>query len=448
LCTRVVRLSESRYDEIFKKLVRSAYDGDLAGEMERLRRAGDENTERYVLYAAGGGDPQAVVFKVRECSRECGGGDPCRAACLFDAIERDSRGRVVIKPNNCTGCGKCVEVCRHYSLVDKKEFVPLIALLKDRRVPVFAIVAPAFIGQFGPAVTPGRMRAALKRLGFYGMVEVALFADILTLKEALEFARQVTGEADFMLTSMCCPIWVSMVKRVYRELVPRISPSVSPMVACGRGIKKLHPDAKVVFIGPCIAKKAEAKEPDIRDAVDAVLTFQELQQIFEAVGIDPAGLEEDESEHSSTAGRIYARTGGVSRAISATLDRLEPERKIKIRAIQADGVQDCKKVLEDVLAGRLKGNFLEGMGCRGGCVGGPKVLIDPAAGREYVEEYGARAASPTPVDNAYVLELLRHLGIASTGEIIDDKKASFLIRDFRQGGESGPVAAGRPADSA
>ncbi|OAT87103.1 [Fe-Fe] hydrogenase large subunit C-terminal domain-containing protein [Desulfotomaculum copahuensis] len=427
-------MSASRYDEIFKRLVKSAYHGDLAAEKEQIRRTGDELTDQYILYAAGGGDPDTVVFKVRECGGQCCAGDEhCRASCLFGAIVRDRQGNVVIKRNDCTGCGKCVEVCRHYSLVDKKEFVPLIELLRDRRVPVFAAVAPAFAGQFGPGVTPGKMRAALKRLGFYGMVEVALFADILTLKEALEFERQVTKEDDFMLTSMCCPVWVSMVKRVYRDLAPHISPSVSPMVACGRGIKHLHPGSKVVFIGPCIAKKAEAKEPDIKDAVDAVLTFRELQQIFEAVGVDPAKMEEDESEHSSTAGRIYARTGGVSRAISETLDRLRPDRKIKIRAIQADGVQNCKKMLEDVLAGRLKGNFLEGMGCNGGCVGGPKVLIDPAAGREFVERYGEQAASPTPVDNRYVMELLKQLGIDAVEEFLDGEKAAMWIRNFPTG---------------
>ncbi|TYO93959.1 [Fe-Fe] hydrogenase large subunit C-terminal domain-containing protein [Desulfallas thermosapovorans] len=423
-------MPESKYEEIFKKLVKSAYRGDMDNEMAKIRD-GDSITDQYLLYAAGGGDPNTVVFKIRDCSGHCDAGDDnCEAACLFGAIVRDMEGNVVITPNNCTGCGRCVEVCKHYSLVDKKEFVPLIKLLKDRKVPVFAIIAPAFIGQFGPAVTPGKMRAALKRLGFYGMVEVALFADMLTLKEALEFDRHVTREEDFMLTSMCCPIWVSMVKRVYKDLVPHISPSVSPMVACGRGIKHLHPGAKVVFIGPCIAKKAEAKEPDIRDAVDAVLTFRELEQIFEAVGINPSEMDDDESEHSSSAGRIYARTGGVSRAISETLNKLRPERKIKIQAIHADGVQDCRRMLKDVLAGYIKGNFLEGMGCNGGCVGGPKVIIDPVEGRQYVENYSKEAGSLTPVDNKYVLELLQRLGIHDMHDFLDSSKAAMFIRDF------------------
>lgn len=182
-------MAESVYDAIFKRLVKSACRGDIPGEMEKIRRDGDRCADKYILYASGGGYPNRVVFKAMECTGACGGESDqnCRASCLFDAIVYDLEGNVVIKQNNCAGCGRCVEVCKEYCLVDKKEFLPLVELLKERKVPVFAIVAPAFTGQFGPGATPGKMRAAFKRLGFYGMVEVALFADILTLKEALSF---------------------------------------------------------------------------------------------------------------------------------------------------------------------------------------------------------------------------------------------------------------------
>ncbi len=424
-------MTSSSYEDIFKKLVKSGYRGNMPEELEKIQQNGDEYTDDYILYASGGGNPDRVVFKIKDCAGACGDEKKdCEASCLFKAIVRDMEGNVVIQQNNCAGCGKCVEVCKDYSLIDKKEFIPLIELLKDRRVPVFAIVAPAFIGQFGAEVTPGKMRAAFKRLGFYGMVEVALFADMLTLKEALEFDRHVSGKDDFLLTSCCCPIWVSMVKRVYKNLIPHISPSVSPMVACGRGIKHLHPGAKVVFIGPCIAKKAEAKEPDIKDAVDAVLTFREVEQIFEAVGINPAELEEDVSEHSSRAGRIYARTGGVSQAVADTLNRIRPGREIKIRAKQADGVQECRNMLKDVLEGQIEANFLEGMGCPGGCVGGPKAIIDPEMGKKHVNQYGEKASSLTPVDNKYVMELLKKLGIEDIHEFLNSAKAAMFIREF------------------
>ena len=420
------------YDDIFKRMVKSAYRGSLPEEKEKIHREGDQYTDQYLLYASGGGDPDRVVFKVRDCKDACGDNEErsCEASCLFNAIVRDMEGNVVIRQSNCSGCGKCAEVCRNFSLVDKKEFIPLIDMLKDRKVPVFAIVAPAIVGQFGAEATPGKLRAAFKSIGFYGMVEVALFADLLTLKEALEFDRHVNVRGDFLLTSCCCPIWVSMVKRIYRDLIPHISPSVSPMVACGRGIKHLHPGAKVVFIGPCIAKKAEAREPDIRDAVDAVLTFREVEQIFEVLGIRPAELEEDFSDHSSRAGRIYARTGGVSRAVSDTLNSIQPQRDIKIKARQADGVQDCRKLLLEILDGKTEANFLEGMGCSGGCVGGPKAIIDPVKARELIDSYGNQAGSATPVGNRYVLELLKSLGIDDIHDFLDSEKAKMFIRDF------------------
>ena len=141
-----------------------------------------------------------------------------------------------------------------------------------------------------------------------------MFADILTLKEALEFERHVREPGDFQLTSCCCPVWIAMIRKRYHELLPHVPGAVSPMVACGRFLKRIHPDAVTIFAGPCLAKKKEAKEPDIADAVDYVLTFQEMQDIFDAAEISLEELPEEEKEHASKAGRLYARTGGVSQA--------------------------------------------------------------------------------------------------------------------------------------
>lgn len=419
------------YDQIFGRLVKSAYEGRMVDEIEKINPWGDTTINKYIRYAAGQGDDRRVVYKVKDCgpADECAD-KGCQVACLFQAINRDESGNVVIRDDYCTGCGKCVEVCRYDCLVDKKEFIPLIQVLKDRKAPVYAIVAPAFIGQFGPEVTPGKLRSALKRLGFYGMVEVALFADMLTLKEALEFDLHVQKEGDFVLTSCCCPLWVAMIKKVYHQLISHISPSVSPMVACGRGVKKIHPDAKAVFVGPCIAKKAEAKEPDVKDAVDVVLTFKELQQIFEAVGINPAQMPEDESEHSSTAGRVYARTGGVSWAVAETLQRIRPERKIKLRSAQANGVQECRKMLQDALKGKIEVNFYEGMGCIGGCVGGPKAILDRDEATGRVNDYGKAAEYLTPADNQYVLQLLKQLGFKEIPELLAGEKSNMFKREF------------------
>jgi len=419
------------YDQIFGRLVKSAYAGNMEEEVQRLNPHNDAKLANLIQYASGAGEPDKVIFRAGDCEpgQDCSE-DRCQVACLFNAIERDTSGQVVIKDDYCVSCGDCVQVCRYDNLVDKKEFIPLVEILRDRTAPVYAIVAPAFIGQFGPEVTPGKFRAAMKRLGFYGRGAVALFADILTLKEALEFDVHVQKEGDFVLTSCCCPMWWGMIKKVYSQLVPHISPSVSPMVACGRSIKAIHPDAKVVFIGPCIAKKAEAKEPEVSDAVDAVLTFKEMEQIFDAVGINPAEMPEDESDHSSRAGRIYARTGGVSKAVADTLQRLRPGRKIALKAVQADGVAQCKKMLQDALEGKIEANFYEGMGCVGGCVGGPKVLIDREQGTRYVNEYGEEAPCTTPADNEYVLGMLKRMGFEEIDQLLDGEKSRMFKRSF------------------
>lgn len=418
------------YDQIFGQLVKASYQGRLQQQIDEMESDDNDTTKKYVHFAMGKGDRDKVVFKVKECEEECKENCSCQAACLFGAINRDEDGNVVILDRNCTHCGQCVDSCTKGALVDQKEFIPLMELLETKETPVFAIVAPAISGQFGADVSMGQLRLALKHLGFYGMIEVAMFADILSLKEALEFDIHVHNDRDFVLTSCCCPIWLSMVKKVYHDLVSHISPSVSPMVACGRGIKRLHTDAKVVFIGPCVAKKGEAKEADIRDAVDAVLTFQELAQIFEAADIDPAEMREISSEHSATGGRLYARAGGVTQSISDTLDSIRPEKQIKIKAIKAEGVKDCKTMLNAIMKGDISANFYEGMGCVGGCVGGPKALIEKEEGKWRVEAYAQESEALTGAENPYVLELLHELGIESVEELLEGVSAKIFKRDF------------------
>lgn len=407
------------YEDIFQKLVRAAYQGNINETIEAIRQEGRSDQEKLELLL----HPEnlAPVIHLRKddcaCSNES---TPCEVACLFSAIERNEKGQIRISPEACLGCARCLESCQSGHLVDRKDFIPLFEELSTRKHPVYAMIAPAFVGQFSSEVTPGKLRSAFKKLGFYGMMEVALFADILTLKEAFEFDRAIHEDQDFMLTSCCCPMWVAMIRKTYDTLVPHMPPSVSPMVACGRVIKRLHPEAKTVFIGPCIAKKAEAKEADIRDAVDYVLTFQEIAEIFKAADLSLPDLEEDERDHSSQGGRIYARTGGVSKAVSDTVQRLRPDRSIPLRAEQADGIVACKKMLQDIQNGQIKANFLEGMGCIGGCVGGPKALIQVELGTAQVNDYGKEAPYDTPADNPFVLQLLDRLGFKTLDSLLEE----------------------------
>ena len=318
--------------------------------------------------------------------------------------------------------------------VKRHRFTPMsaarnpLAAVRTTDKPYYAMIAPAFVDQFPGGVTPGRLRSAFKALGFAGMLEVAAFADILTLKEALEFDRNIHEAKDFQLTSCCCPMWIAMIRRIYHHLMPHVPGSVSPMIACARTIKALYPDAGTIFIGPCLAKKTEAREPDLAGAVDFVLTFQEIQQVFDFAGIDPAALPEDDRDHSSRAGRIYARAGGVSEAVSDTLQRLNPDRSVSIKAQCADGIPACRQMIADLQEGRTSANFFEGMGCVGGCVGGPKALIPREEGRVHVEHYGQEAIYSTPIDNPYVIELLHRLGLDSVEDLLE--KSDLFTRNF------------------
>ncbi|MFZ2538996.1 MAG: [Fe-Fe] hydrogenase large subunit C-terminal domain-containing protein, partial [Oscillospiraceae bacterium] len=200
------------------------------------------------------------------------------------------------------------------------------------------------------------------------------------------------------------------------------------MVACGRSIKALYPNALTVFIGPCVAKKAEARETDIAASTDYVLTFQEMRDILKFSGIDLADMPEDLRDHSSRAGRIYASTGGVSEAVQSTVKQLNPNRKIKVDATQADGIPSCKAMLSDLINGKITANFIEGMGCVGGCVGGPKALISKEEARKNVFKYGNDAMYQTPLDNPYVFELLHRLGFDTVESLLEH--SDIFTRNF------------------
>jgi len=416
------------FRELYERLVKASFNNNLNDEIDNIRKNHEFN--EYELDSLLHPENYPSVIRTGACENCSSEKTPaCEVACLFSAIKRDEEGKVVVDQKDCAGCGRCVEVCENKGLIERKDLIPILELLHSRTVPVYAMIAPAFNGQFTMDVTAGKLRSAFKCLGFYGMLEVALFADILTLKEALEFDRMIQEDRDFMLTSCCCPIWVAMIKKIYHDLIPHMPPSVSPMVACGRAIKRIHPDAVTVFIGPCIAKKAEAKEPDIKDAVDYVLTFQEVKELFELAEIDFSRLPEDLRDHSSRAGRIYARTGGVSEAVQSTLNRLNPGRKIPLRATQANGAVECKRLLKDITEGNIKANFMEGMGCVGGCVGGPKALIPYKEGTEHVKEYGDLAKYKTPIDNPHVIELLEQLGFKSIEDLLE--RDNIFIRRFK-----------------
>ena len=352
----------------------------------------------------------------------------CQKSCIFDAIETGKEGELFINPSRCEGCAACIDACKSNHLAASKDVLPAMRAVRNASGPVYLMIAPAFSGQFRGHVTAGKLRSACKALGFTGMVEVALFADILTLKEALEFERHVREPGDFQLTSCCCPVWIAMIRKRYHELLPHVPGAVSPMVACGRFLKRIHPDAVTIFAGPCLAKKKEAKEPDIADAVDYVLTFQEMQDIFDAAEISLEELQYDGNEHASKAGRLYARTGGVSQAVEEMVRQLSPDGKINVRCEQANGTKECMEMMRRIQNKETDANFFEGMGCVGGCVGGPKAIIDSEKGKRYVDEYAKKSIYQTPLENPYVRKLLEELGFETVEELLEDN--TLLTREF------------------
>lgn len=367
----------------------------------------------------------APVLRFDDCS-ECGKDSACKKSCIFDAIE-DTKEGLKINKDLCMGCEACIEACEKGKIAASKDALAAMQAVHHKKKQAYALVAPAFFGQFGADITPGKLRSAFKELGFDGMIEVALFADLLTLKEALEFDIHVKKAGDYQLTSCCCPVWIAMIKKVYHDLMPHVPGAVSPMIACGRVVKKLHPDALTVFIGPCMAKKSEAREADIADAVDYVLTFEEVQDIFEAAQIKPEELEDNKKDHASWAGRMYARTGGVSEAVQETVDKLNPGG-MQVKAEQADGVPACRAMIERIKNNDTDANFFEGMGCKGGCVGGPKAILDKDMGKTLVELHAAEAEYKTPLENPHLMDLLETLGFHTVEQLLEDDK--IFTRQF------------------
>ncbi len=398
-------------DELYHKMLKRAVDGKEVTDVPD----GDPKLIECLAHP----EETSLVWRVKPCTCSEDKQSDCVKVCHWDAMHPSPEG-VKIDPEKCVGCQACVDACKLESLKTKKDIIPVVEELKKAETPIYALVAPAFSGQFGPEVTAGRLRTALKLLGFSGMLEVAVFADILTLKEALEFNKNVNKEGDFQLTSCCCPMWIAMIRRMYHQLMPNVPGSVSPMIAGGRTVKVLHPEAKTVFIGPCMAKKAEIKEPDLKGAIDYVLTYEELRDLFTTTNLDLKTLPEDNVPHASRAGICYAYAGGVAAAVDATVKRLNPNRTLPMKIRRADSVPECKKMIESILAGNREGNFFEGMGCKGGCVGGPKALVNREEGKKNVQAYGDEATYKTPAENPFVIELLKKLGFSTVEEFLQN----------------------------
>jgi [FeFe] hydrogenase (group B1/B3) len=332
---------------------------------------------------------------------------PCAKACGMKAIRSDRYGRAEIDYDKCVSCGMCLVSCPFSAIVDKSQIFQTVLALKSD-TPIYAAVAPSFVSQFQGTSDENRLRTALKQLGFQDMVEVAIGADLCAIQEAKDFLEEVPDKIPFMGTS-CCPAWSVMAKQEFPQYAGCISMTLTPMVLTARMIKKQHPHSKVVFIGPCAAKKLEASRKSVRSDVDFVLTFEELAGIFDSRGIQLDALAETEEERqdASADGKGFAASGGVARAVVNVIRKLEPEREVKTAC--AEGLADCKKMMAMAKAGKYNGYLLEGMACPGGCIGGAGVLCDvkkAAAGLEAKKQASDKQLSLETEYSGY-LDLIR-----------------------------------------
>lgn len=316
---------------------------------------------------------------------------PCERSCPAGAISmRESDHKASIDPSKCISCGTCTYACPFGAIMDKSWIVQAINLLKGSTqwgYHVHAVVAPAIAGQFAGA-TLGQVVTGLKQLGFYDVHEVAEGGDLTAHAEAQELAEKGS------LYSSCCPAFVSYVKIHHPKQADKISHTPSPMVMMGQKIKGEDPDARVVFIGPCVAKKHEFRLGKTRGVVDCVLTFEELDAMFDGQHIELGELEETELDVASSFGRAFAASGGVSAAVAQSLK--EQGIDFEVKSVPCGGIAACKPAIMKDAVGKLEGNFIEGMACELGCISGAGCRIRSPKNKANLTQY-AKAASHTTI---------------------------------------------------
>ena len=324
---------------------------------------------------------------------------PCQNACKVKAISMNEEKAATIDNNKCISCGACVYQCPFGAIMDKSYMLNVIDLLRKseqgRSYKLYAIMAPSISSQFNYARL-GQVISGLKALGFHTVVEAALGADMVAEAESRELAEKG------FLTSSCCPAFVTYIRQSFPQLLPMVSHNLSPMAAIARFIKETTPDAKTIFIGPCTAKKAEAQLDTVKPYIDAVLTFEELQALFDSRELDITTLPEDVLDNASYFGRIFARSGGLSDAVAEGLK--EQNIDFDLKPCVCDGIEACRMALLKKSKNALDANFIEGMACLGGCIGGAGCLTHGEKNKAEVDKYGREAYEKTIADATSVLK--------------------------------------------
>ena len=276
----------------------------------------------------------------------------CIRYCPVKSI-RLSANQAQIVGSECILCGYCFVVCPQNAKEIRCDIPRVRRLIASGR-PVYVSLAPSFVADF-PGMTITAMRKALLQLGFAGVEETAQGASVVK-NRYMEILEQ---ERPPVLISSCCHSVNLLIRRHFPQVLPYLAPVRSPMQVHCVDIKRRHPDALTVFIGPCISKKAEADE--YSDAVDCVLTFEDLWQWFNEEGVTLTAA--DDPPEAGGRARLFPAAGGILRSMQG--------KTPDYTYIVVDGPQNCVYALRDILHGDLKNCFIEMSACTGGCIGGP-----------------------------------------------------------------------------
>ena len=325
---------------------------------------------------------------------------PCENACKIKAISMNENKAALINNDKCISCGACVYQCPFGAIMDKSFILNAIDIIKKsdggKNYKTYALVAPSISSQFTYAKL-GQIISGLKKLGFNSVVEAALGADMVAFAESKELAEKG------FLTSSCCPAFVSYIEKSFPDIKPFVSHNLSPVATIAKYIKEREKDSKIIFIGPCTAKKAEVQKPSVQPYVDTAITFEELQALFDSRDIDVTQLDEDILDNASYYGRIFARCGGLSDAVAEGLKE-QGITDFDLKPCSCDGIEACRIALIKKGRNMLDANFIEGMACVGGCIGGAGCLTHGEKNKAEVDKYGREALEKTISDAISVLK--------------------------------------------
>lgn len=296
---------------------------------------------------------------------------PCEEACPVGAISKNENGIEQIDEDKCIYCGKCITACPFGAIFELSAIVDVLKAIEQKQ-QVIAMVAPAIMAQYQEA--PGQVLAAIQEIGFSEVVEVARGAEKTARHEAEELKEKLERNESFMTTS-CCPSYVETVRKHVPELEAHVSHTPSPMAYTAEELREKYPEAKLVFVGPCVAKRKEARD---LGSVDFVLSFEELDAIMEGMEIHPDKMDAAKLDSYTLESRGFAQSGGVLKAV------LAEKQVADFSYEQIDGIdKKAVKQLQLMAKGKNHSQFYEVMACEGGCINGPGANVKSAKAKKY-----------------------------------------------------------------